>query len=556
MHPLLSRKDFLRAVVAVTAATALPIKVRGQEKVVDDITIEDLKAAQELIGLKFTDDELKPLLTDVKDALKGFGDVRALPITYLAEPPTIFIPKSLRPVRGKPGVSVKTGPLARSRKPADLNDLAFYSVKELANLIKTKQISSIDLTELSLRRLQQYGDKLLCVVTLMADQARADAKKADDEIRAGKYRGPLHGIPCGVKDLFATIGAPTTWGAAPYQDQSFNYDAAVVEKLRAAGAIICAKFSMGALAQGDVWFKGKTKNPWNPARGSSGSSAGSASAVAACLVPFAIGTETLGSIMSPSNECRVTGLRPTYGRISRYGAMALSYTMDKVGPICREAEDCALVFAAISGAHHRDRSSVDKPFHYAPKVDWKGLRVGYLVAPNEEPGEQHLKQDYVQILQKLGAQLSPVKFESYPTSILTILEVESSSAFDEFTRSERIGLLKDSAWPQSFRGSRFVPGVEYLQAQRARSLLMDSFEKQFGDLDVVVCPGVGSYTLRYTNLTGHPQVLIPFGLNEQGNSRSVSFVGRIYEDDLLLAVANAFQQAGDWHTKHPDLSKL
>ncbi len=515
-----------------------------------------MRAFDKLAGLNFTDDELKETLSDVKDWLRGYESVRKLPINEQTEPPTIFTPKSNRQSQQSQGISVKTSSTRGLRRPGGEEDLAFMSVRELGQLVRSKQVSCVELTELAIKRLTAYGDKLLCVITLLADDARARAKDLDAELRSGHNRGPLHGIPCGIKDLFAYQGAPTTWGAEPYKNQTFPYNAAVVDKLHEAGAVVVAKLSMGALAQNDVWFKGKTKNPWNPKQGSSGSSAGSASATAAGLVPFALGTETLGSICSPSHVCRVTGLRPTYGRVSRYGAMDLSYTMDKIGPICRQAEDCALVFAAICGGDSRDRSSVDRPFHFQPDIYLRGLTMGYIYGPKEDPKELFLKSDYLKILSKMGARLEPVAFTPPAEGLLVVLEVEAASAFDKFTRDGRIHELKDSNWPESFRASRFVPGVEYLQAMRGRALLMDQFEAELGNLDIVVAPDRGGALLRTTNLTGHPQVLVPFGTDEKGNQRSVSFIGRLYEEDTLLAVASKFQYSNPYYKARPDLSVL
>jgi Asp-tRNA(Asn)/Glu-tRNA(Gln) amidotransferase A subunit family amidase len=556
----LSRKAFLKSLVVSAAVSSLPGVGFAQSKpaAAPTVTLEDLRAFQKVAGLSFSDAELKELLPDIADWISGYHSVRGLPINELTEPPTVFMPKNSRPIVGKPGYTARVSSARGTARPAREEDLAFMSVRELGELIRTRQISSQTLTELSIKRLEQYGDKLLCLVTLLADDARAQARRADEEIRQGHYRGPLHGIPCGVKDLFAVQGAPTTWGAAPYEHQVLPYDAAVVDKLRAAGAIVVAKLSMGALAQGDVWFKGKTRNPWRLDQGSSGSSAGSASATAAGIVPFAIGTETLGSIMSPSNMCRVTGLRPTYGRVSRFGAMGLSYTMDKVGPICRSVEDCALVFAAIAGADPRDRSSVDRPFHYSQLKDLTGVRIGYVVGPKDDLKDlsRLQKDDHLKMLVKLGAAVSPVHIEQTPEGLLAVLEVEAASAFDALTRSEQIHELKNSSWPESFRASRFVPGVEYLQAQRGRALLMDRFESELGTLDALVLQGIGGNVLRIANLTGHPQVLIPFGVDDKNNSRSISFLGRLYEEDRLLAIAKVFQDAAGYQHLRPDMSKI
>ena len=351
-------KTTLAGAVAMATGAAGETKAEAQTKSMSDITTDDLKAAEKIAGISFSEEERKAVLEDVAGFPKKWETLRQPPISYLVEPPTVFTP-----LHGGSRPNAKVSARVSSVKAMDVKklsaeDMAFLSVRELGSLIRARKISPVALTQLYLDRLKQYGDKLLCVITLTEELALKQAERAEKEIAEGKYRGPLHGIPCGVKDLFATKGIPTTWGAEPYRHQVFDYDAAVVEKLEAVGAILLAKLSMGALAQDDIWFKGKTKNPWNPSEGSSGSSAGSASAVAAGLVPFAIGTETLGSIISPSARCRVTGLRPTYGRVSRYGAMGLSYTMDKIGPICREVEDCALVLRRCAGR----TSAIPPPF--------------------------------------------------------------------------------------------------------------------------------------------------------------------------------------------------
>jgi Asp-tRNA(Asn)/Glu-tRNA(Gln) amidotransferase A subunit family amidase len=376
------------------------------------------------------------------------------------------------------------------------------------------------------------------------------------DIRAGRYRGPLHGVPYGIKDIFAVKGYPTGWGAEPYAEQVFDYDATVVERLERAGAVLLAKLSVGALAMGDHWYRGRTKNPWNPAQGSSGSSAGSSSATAAGLAGFTIGTETMGSIMSPSHQCRVTGLRPTYGRVSRYGAMGLSYTMDKVGPICRFAEDCALVLAALLGSDPNDRTTSDRSLRYVPQVDWKRLKVGVLVDPRSDPKDRAAVEgdEIAQLLASWGARVEPIRFEPAPQGLGVILGVEASSAFDEFTRGEKIHELKNSSWPLTFRANRYVPAVEYLQAQRVRSEVMERFEREFGDFDMFLAAGNGGYSLGLTNYTGHPQILVPMEPDEKNGSRSRSIVGRLYDEARLIAVAKAIQDATtNYRTRQPRL---
>ncbi|MCH8274221.1 MAG: amidase [Armatimonadetes bacterium] len=541
--------------LVAAAGTAIPAATRQQEP--DEVTEADLKALEKIAGLEFSDEEREAVLRSVRQARGGYESLRELSIDYTVEPPTAFLPSSGMS-NGKAEVAVRPTPLNGFRRPPGDEQLAFLSVRELGHLVKTKQISSVELTRTYLDRLKRYGEKLLCVVTLTEELAMKQAERADREIASGRYRGPLHGIPYGIKDLFAVTGYPTTWGSEPHKEQQFDYDAAVVERLEEAGAILVAKLSMGALAQGDVWFNGRTKNPWNPEQGSSGSSAGSSAATAAGLVAFSIGTETLGSIVSPSHRCRVTGLRPTYGRVSRYGAMAVSWTMDKIGPICREAEDCALVFAAIAGADRRDKSSVDRPFQWRPHDNLAKMKIGYLIAPDADPNDRSplQEQEHLKLLAELGANLYPIQFERTYPGVSVILGVEAAAAFDAFTRSDAIDKLKNSAWPRTYRSNRYIPAVEYLRAQRARTLMMRSFEKRLEGFDLVVTQDRGSYTLFITNLTGHPQVLVPNGVNERGSGRSISFVGPLYKEDVILNAARVYQNATGHHKKHPDLSGL
>jgi Asp-tRNA(Asn)/Glu-tRNA(Gln) amidotransferase A subunit family amidase len=412
-----------------------------------------------------------------------------------------------------------------------------------------------------LGRLKRYGPKLLCVVTLTEDLALKQAAEADSEIKRGKYRGPLHGIPCGVKDLFATKGIKTTWGAEPYRDQMIDYDATVVERLRDAGAVLLAKLSMGALAQGGRWFAGMTRNPWLVAEdklGSSGSSAGPASATAAGLLGFSIGTETLGSIVSPSSRCGCAGLRPTYGRVSRYGAMGLSWTMDKIGPICRGVEDLAAVLSSIYGPDQRDITVGDAPFNWTPDVPLSKMRIGYL-KPEFEQGNEKQKAVYKEALDALkaaGANLEPLELPKFSAgSLLIILSAEAATAFDDITRNGQINELSGQTpndWPNSFRTSRFIPAVEYIRAQRARTLLMREMDKLMSKWDVFVSPAPGSASLLVTNLTGHPQVCVPCGFID-GLPRSIMFTGGLYDEASPLRVALAFERATKWHTMHPKM---
>jgi Asp-tRNA(Asn)/Glu-tRNA(Gln) amidotransferase A subunit family amidase len=413
-----------------------------------------------------------------------------------------------------------------------------------------------------LARMKKYGPKLLCLVTLTESLALEQAAAADREIRAGHYRGPLHGIPYGVKDLFDTKGIPTTWGAEPFQNRVPNEDATVVERLNKAGAVLVAKLSMGALAQGDLWFQGRTKNPWNLEQGSSGSSAGSASATAAGLVGFSLGTETLGSIVSPSTQCGTAGLRPTYGRISRHGAMALSWTMDKIGPICRGVEDLALVLHAVAGTDGKDRSVGTDPFHWEPHRPLSSMKIGVLQSAFDrfQGPNKALYDQAVADLKKAGMEMKPVEFQEDMQTIRFLLEAEGAAAFDDITRDGQVRTLKGQSpqdWPNSFRSSRLIPAVEYIRAQRARTLLVEKFEAFIRDWDVIVIPSQSLLTT--TNLTGNPQVVVKCGFTDatlqNGNKtpvpRTIGFLGRIYDEGAPLRVALAYEKATEWHAKHP-----
>jgi Asp-tRNA(Asn)/Glu-tRNA(Gln) amidotransferase A subunit family amidase len=410
-------------------------------------------------------------------------------------------------------------------------------------LVRTRKVSSAELTELYLDRLKRYDPALKCVVSLTEELARKQAAAADKEIAAGAYRGPLHGLPWGAKDLIAYPGYKTTWGAGHYKDQTLDETATVAERLDNAGAVLAAKTTLGALAMGDVWFGGTTRNPWNVKQGSSGSSAGSASAVAAGLVGFAIGSETLGSIVSPCTRCGVTGLRPTFGRVSRAGCMALSWTMDKVGPIARSVEDCALVFAAVHGADGKDPTAVDRPFDWPCKRPLTDLRVGYTGDPDR---------DEVKVLKELGVKLVPVKLPDAAVAPLrTILSVEAAAAFDDITRdgvTDGLGAL----WPRTFREGRFVSAVDYLRMQRVRSRVMAEMAKTMEAVDLYV----GGNDLLLTNLTGHPTVVLPNGPTRSGSPTALTFTGRLWGETELLAVAKAYQDATGHHRKRPDMAKV
>lgn len=521
-----------------------------------DITAEDVQHAAKIAALELTSAEIDSLLP----ALQGFRDNyianRAKEIPNSLSPalqfnplvPGIKIDQTQKPVQfSNPG---------KVMLPKNREELAFYTVRQLAELIRTKQITSTDLTKFFIERLKKYDPKLMCVITLTEDLALAQAKKADEEIAKGNYKGLLHGIPFGAKDLLAAKKYKTTWGAMPYKDQVLDYNATVIQKLEDAGAILVAKTTMGALAWGDVWFGGMTRNPWDPSTGSSGSSAGSASSVAAGLVPFAIGTETLGSIVSPSTVCGTTGLRPTFGRVSKYGAMALSWSMDKIGPITRSVEDCAIVFNAIYGPDGKDLSVIQAPFNYDAKFDPKKLKIGYLKTAFER-NYAFKAQDSVslQTLRSMGYELIPIELPTMP-DIGFILGVEAAAAFDDLTTSNKDDLLVrqvKNAWPNNFRQSRFIPAVEYVKANRLRRQLMQDMQQVFEQVDVYVHPSWGNSSLSITNLTGHPCVVLPNGFQSNGRPTSLSFTGKLFGEAELLSFAKAYQDKTDFHKKHPSL---
>src|SRR5438309_377910 len=538
------------------------------------ITKEMMHNAEKLIGIELTDAQEAMAQRGVNNNLDNYEAVRKIDVPLDTEPAVVFHP-------ALPGfhikrASTKTKFRFGKNEPAQfksVEDLAFATVPQLAELIRTKKVSSVELTRMYLGRLKRFGPKLLCVVTLTEDLAMKQAQSADNDLKRGKYRGPLHGIPWGAKDLFATKGIKTTWGAEPYQTQVIDYDANVVERLRDAGAVLVAKLSMGALAQGPKWFGGVTRNPWVPNEdrlGSSGSSAGRASATSAGLVVFSVGTETLGSIVSPSSRCGVMGLRPTYGRVSRYGAMGLSWTMDKIGPICRGVEDCAAALDAIYGPDGRDLTVGDAPFNWSADMPLSSLRVGYLktefeITPQANANEQQrrltdqrnaMHKEALSALEQAGVKMTPIELPKFPTqNIRYILTAEAATAFDDITRDGRVNQLSGQDpgdWPNTFRTARFVPAVEYLRAQRARVLLMREMDKLMSQWDVFVSPAPGSASLIITNLTGHPAVCVPCGFTGTPSlPRAIMFTGGLYDEAAPLRVALAFEQATKWHTMHP-----
>ncbi|MEZ5318029.1 MAG: amidase [Vicinamibacterales bacterium] len=585
-----SRRRFLQTVPAAVAGavTTTAFAQRGQGPA-GPVTSQIVDCAESITGLDFHSDEEEAIARSLNQNLNAYEQIRNVQIPLETAPALLFSPHLAGQPAPKgpatPGRAVRyTKPAARAvTRPANLEDVAFWPVTKLASLVERRLVTSTELTKMYLDRLKRHGPTLFCVVTLTEDLALQQAAQADKEIAAGRYKGPLHGIPWGAKDLFATKDIRTTWGAEPYVDQVIDHDATIVERLREAGAVLVAKLSMGALAQGGVWFGGSTRNPWNTQQSSSGSSAGPGAATSAGLVGFAIGTETRGSIISPSSTCGVVGLRPTYGRVSRYGAMELAWTMDKVGPMCRYVEDCVLVLNAIYGPDGRDLSVADAAFDWNASTPLGGYRIGYVRSDFEEnpnagrggagggggrggggggrggrggaeAAAERLKimQDVLEVYRGLGAKLEPIDLpDTVPVNAIGfMLSVESAFAFDDLTRSRGIDIMQNSSWPATFRANRFVPAVEYLRAQRIRTLLMQEWAAFMGQYDAFISSnGAG---LAATNLTGHPAIALKCGF-QNGTPRALMVTGRLYEEATIARIALAYEQATEWKDQHPSM---
>jgi Asp-tRNA(Asn)/Glu-tRNA(Gln) amidotransferase A subunit family amidase len=599
-HTLPDRRHFLAYFSSIgLGSTLLPGVLWARVAAGAEITKDTIAAAEELAGLKFTDEERAMMVRNLQSQKTAIDALHAITLDNSVAPALVFDPVppgvTLPSARRKGMVRDKVPLMAR---PESLEELAFEPVTRLSELVRARRVKPSELTEMYLARLQRHDAQLRCVISLTEERARAQARAADAEIAAGKYRGPLHGIPWGAKDLLATRGYRTTWGAGPYKDQTIDADAEVVKRLDNAGAILVAKLTLGELAQGDNWYGGITRNPWWPEQGSSGSSAGPASATAAGLVGFAIGTETLGSISSPSTRCGVTGHRPTFGRVPRTGAMALAWSMDKIGPICRSAEDCALVFDAIQGADGQDLAVRDHPFSWDATMRPASLRVGYLKTAFDQPERHPANPDRVlhatkiqddaalEVLRSMGITLIPVDIPQFAGINSLILQPEAGAAFENLVLSGRVKEMVQQtafAWPNTFRSAQFIPAVDYINANRARQLLMKQWWELFRNIDVLVTPTGGSAQLVQTNLTGNPAVIVPHGFRESpplpsqtprpDTSRSaadtgrrvqpptssprpqtpvsLTFLGPLFRDEMPLLMAHAFQKATDFHRRRP-----
>jgi Asp-tRNA(Asn)/Glu-tRNA(Gln) amidotransferase A subunit family amidase len=597
-----TRRRFLNCCSGLgLGGTLLPGVLWGQvqQNAVQKVTPEMLKSALAVAGLEFTEEDQKAMLNAVNQNLSRYEEAAKITIPNDISPPFHFSPIT-------PGMKVNRTrePLhissVTAKRPANLEDVAFWPLVQLAALIRTRQVTSTELTEMYLARLHKHNASLNCVVTFLDEVARAHAKEADREIAAGKYRGPLHGIPWGAKDIIAVKGYKTTWGSAAYQDQMIDEDASVVEMLRDAGAVLIAKLTTGELAQGDRWFGGQTKNPWNLEEGSSGSSAGPASATAGGLVAFGIGSETSGSILSPSGRCGVTGLRPTFGRVSRHGVMALSWTQDRLGPLCRYSEDCAVVMSVIARPDSRDMSVSDIPFNWNARLDVKKLRVGILEGGFEEQRDPVAKKNdekALEVIKNLGVKLVPVKVPEGQADALGF-GVESAVFFEELIRTGRDKTMTNPGRVSGFRPSMLIPAAEYLQSQRGRMMMMMKLAEATADVDVYLVPvnsggfgggggrGRGAATegapatpadvgaggggggrgrggfnrsvvqrhFSQANSAGYPAVNVPHGFQESGSPTNFTIYGRPFTDGEVLALAKAYQDVALVHLKKPSLA--
>lgn len=559
--------DRRRFVTLLSAAgAALPAVLGGQEtEKKDAITTKAVAEAERLSGLEFSEPERGMMLEGLEELKGRYRDIRAVPLDNAVPPAVRFDPVLPGTVFDLGRADFRLSEQPAAEVPQDLEELAFLPLTQLARLLRERKVSSVALTRMYLGRLRRLDPVLHAVISYTEERALERAERADREIAAGRSRGPLHGVPWGAKDLLATKGYRTTWGSVPFKEQVIDYDATVVEKLDEAGAVLIAKLTLGELARGDVWFGGMTRNPWNLEQGSSGSSAGPAAAAVAGGVGFSIGSETLGSIVSPCTRTGATGLRPTFGRVSRQGAMALSWTMDKLGPICRTVEDCAAVFNAIYGPDGRDGTVVDLPFSWDPGLDVRQLRIGYVKSLFEEKPEEGQEEWHaldlatLEALRGLGIDLKAVELpvKDIPVDALrVILAAETAAAFDELTRSGKDDLMVRQvaqAWPNSFRQGQTVPAVAYIQANRVRTLAMREMAKLMAGIDVYVSPTYGGDNLVLTNLTGHPQVVVPNGFRKDGTPTSITFTGQLFGEGKLLAVAKAYQDATGFHQRHPKL---
>jgi Asp-tRNA(Asn)/Glu-tRNA(Gln) amidotransferase A subunit family amidase len=577
-----ARREFLSLCAAAGATgTLFPGVLWARVSAGDEITGATIASAEELSGVAFSDAQRAQLLRGVKAQTASLNTLHGVPLDNSVAPAITFTPTQPAVVRARPAVRRESAAQLRARavvrRPTDDASIAFLGLRDLSALIASKQLSARELLDVYLGRIARLDPTLHAVITVTEARARAQAAQLDDETAKGRNRGPLHGLPWGAKDLLAVRGYKTTWGSGAHREQTIDRDATVVQRLDAAGAVLIAKLTLGELAQGDVWFGATTRNPWNPPQGSSGSSAGPASAVSAAMVAFAIGSETLGSISSPATRCGVVGLRPTFGRVPKSGAMALSWTMDKLGPICRRVEDCAMVLSVIAGTDPTDLSTRHTPAVIEEDVTQglRGLRIGYVKSTFDGPARdaadtsrvlrpnKSFDDSALAILRAKGAELIPVEIPDLPYAAMRIiLTAEAGAAFDELTRSGRDALLVqqgDGAWPNTFRTSRFIPAVDYINANRVRSQAVDAWNRLFERVDAIVTPTGGNQQLQATNLTGHPAVILPHGFRALSATESVevpqsiTVLGGLFDEAAALRVAHVLEAGFGVSSRRPPI---
>jgi len=579
LEPPFDRRKFLAvsgSSLGLLAAGCNP-KPESQPEVkappVADISQKTPREIEELLELEYTEAEWNQLIGSWEDRLENLRAIRSFNHPNSLAPAQVFDPRL-------PGnrYTISDSLFRLNAKPRPLpdnsEDIAFAHLSDLAHWVQTQQITSVELTELYLDRIQIFGAHLECFITLTADLAREQARQADTEIKRGQHRGLLHGLPYGLKDLFDTKGTHTTWGAGPYRDRIPESDANIVQKLRDAGAVLLGKTSCGAIAYGDIWFAGVTRNPWDVREGSSGSSAGSASATAAGLVAFSIGTETLGSIISPSVRCGTTGLRPTFGRVGRTGGMTLCWSLDKIGPICRSVEDSAIVMQVINGYDAQDPGSIATEFDYDGNLDLSKLRVGYDPQHFDVADSSSLNHTALEAARVAGVQLKEISLPKADSRGLMIqLQVEAAAAFEELTQSDRDDELRwqtDRAWPNSWRQARLIPATDYIQADRLRRHFMHEMQTVFEEVDVIIGNNFAGRMLQITNYTGHPQLSLRLGFEEreirpafeetsvaegeQGTFPvSIGLWGPLFGEGQMLALGRALEESLNVNSKRPDL---
>lgn len=526
------------------------------------VTLEMVRESARLAGLEWTDEECQDLADSLSSLARGAEGIDKPTLTNASPLPIHFDPNptGVTPPSLPPAV-FRVEPAPSLRRPQNLEVVAFWPVTHLAHLLESRQVTSVELTTMYLERLTRYNGQLNCVAQLTEARALAEAAAADKEIAARRYRGVLHGIPYGVKDIIAAKGYPTRWGAPPLEGQSFDEDATVIERLQQAGAVLVAKLTTGEMAFGDQWAGGRTNNPWNLSEGSSGSSAGPGAATASGLVGFSIGTDTGGSILSPAVRCGIVGLRPTFGRVSRYGVMAAGTTLDKIGPMCRHAQDCAIVLRAIAGTDHRDLAVREAPISWDATPGRYPKRIGYVPSMLEAETDADRRANNsraLAMLAQLGCTTHALTFPGGDLSYF-IEYIERAAAFDSFTVSGRHKGLRPRT-SRYLRACQLVTAVDYLQANRRRAVIMQEVARAMSGVDAVMFTTLTLDSRTSLNpvmsLTGHPSIAVPNGFRSNGSPAGVMFTGHLYREGDLVALAKAWQDATAGGVRHPPLFEV